>query len=140
MGPGVYFIHSAALPGVYLSPCVYLSPALIRINTVFIWFTQVKNPFSHMDCLFTKIQSNIAIWQYIAICSNTICNMALTRIVSPLVPTSAYKPTISCNTIRSYILIHATLLAKNGGLTNFNLIKLLALKNGTHYTYMLSCG
>ena len=34
MGPGVYFIRSAALPGVYLSPCVYMSLALIRINTV----------------------------------------------------------------------------------------------------------
>ena len=35
MGPGVYFFHFAALPGVYLSPCVYLSPALIRINTAY---------------------------------------------------------------------------------------------------------
>ena len=34
MGQGVYFIHSAALPGVYLSPCVYMSPALKQINTV----------------------------------------------------------------------------------------------------------
>ena len=34
MGPSVYFIHSAALPSVYLSPCVYMSLALIRINTV----------------------------------------------------------------------------------------------------------
>ena len=34
MGPGVYVFHSAALPGVYLSPCVYLSPALKRINMV----------------------------------------------------------------------------------------------------------
>ena len=39
---------------------------------------------THMKCLFTKIQSNIAIWQYIAIHSNTIRNMALTYIVSPL--------------------------------------------------------
>ena len=38
-----------------------------------------------MDCPFTKIQSNIAIWQYIAIPSNTICNKPLTHIVSPLV-------------------------------------------------------
>ena len=38
-----------------------------------------------MKCLFTKIQSNIAKWQYIAIHSNTICNMALTHIVSPLI-------------------------------------------------------
>ena len=44
-----------------------------------------QNPYSHMKCLFTKIQSNIAIWQYIAICSNTIRNMALNRIVSPLI-------------------------------------------------------
>ena len=34
MSPGVYFIHSAALPDVYLSPCAYVSPALIRINMV----------------------------------------------------------------------------------------------------------
>ena len=38
-----------------------------------------------MKCLFTKIQSNIAIWQYIAIHSNAICNMASTHIVSPLI-------------------------------------------------------
>ena len=37
-----------------------------------------------MKCHVTKIQSNIAIWQYIAIHANTIYNMALTRIVSPL--------------------------------------------------------
>ena len=47
-------------------------------------FLYCQNPYSHMKCLFTKIQSNIAIWQYIAIYSNTIRNMALTRIVSPL--------------------------------------------------------
>ena len=46
-----------------------------------------------MKCLFTKIQSNIAIWQYIAICSNTIRNMALTHIVSPLICTY-HKPNI----------------------------------------------
>ena len=34
MGPDVYFIHSAALSGVYLSHCMYMSPTLIRINTV----------------------------------------------------------------------------------------------------------
>ena len=34
MGPGVYFIHSAVLPSIYLSPCIYMSPALIRINMV----------------------------------------------------------------------------------------------------------
>ena len=33
-GPGVYFIHSAAPPGAYLSPHVYMSPALIWIT----WF------------------------------------------------------------------------------------------------------
>ena len=33
MGPGIYFIHSAALPS------VYLSPALIRINTVYNYVT-----------------------------------------------------------------------------------------------------
>ena len=37
-----------------------------------------------MKCLFTKIQSNIAIWQYIAIHSNAIRNTALIHIVSPL--------------------------------------------------------
>ena len=34
MAPDVYFIHSATLPTVYLSPCMYMSPALIQINTV----------------------------------------------------------------------------------------------------------
>ena len=38
-----------------------------------------QNPYSHMKCLFTKIQSNIAIH------SNIIRNIAFTRIVSPLV-------------------------------------------------------
>ena len=33
--PGVYFIYSAAIPSVYLSPGMYMSPALIRINTVY---------------------------------------------------------------------------------------------------------
>ena len=47
-------------------------------------------PYSHVKCLFTKIQSNIAIWQYIAIHSNTICNTALTHIVSPLIDTDTY--------------------------------------------------
>ena len=49
-------------------------------------FLYCQNPYFHAKCHFTKIQSNIAIWQYIAIYSNTICNMALTRIVSPLAP------------------------------------------------------
>ena len=30
----VYFIHSIVPPGIYLSPYVYMSPALIWINTV----------------------------------------------------------------------------------------------------------
>ena len=34
MNPGVYFVYSAAIPSEYLSPGVYTSPALIRINTV----------------------------------------------------------------------------------------------------------
>ena len=42
-------------------------------------FLYCQNPYSHMKCLFTKIQSNIAIWQYIAIYSNAIRSMALTR-------------------------------------------------------------
>ena len=33
-GPSIYFIHSAALPGMYVSPCMYMSPALIQIHTV----------------------------------------------------------------------------------------------------------
>ena len=41
-------------------------------------FLYCQNPYSHMN-VFTKIQSNIAIWQYIVIHSNTIRNMALTR-------------------------------------------------------------
>ena len=47
-------------------------------------FLYCQNPYFHMKCLFTKIQSNIAIWQYIAIHSNAIRNMASTHIVSPL--------------------------------------------------------
>ena len=43
-----------------------------------------------MKCLFTKIQSHIATWQYIAIHSNTIHNTALTHIVSPLVFDTGY--------------------------------------------------
>ena len=50
-----------------------------------------QNPYSHMKCLFTKIQSNIAIWQCIAIHLNTIRNMALTRIVSPLLCSQPYR-------------------------------------------------
>ena len=48
-------------------------------------FLYCRNPYSHMKCLFTKVQSNIAIWQYIAIHSNTVRNIALTCIVLPLV-------------------------------------------------------
>ena len=33
-GLGIYSINFAVLPSVYLSPCVYMSPALIRINMV----------------------------------------------------------------------------------------------------------
>ena len=32
MGPNIYLIYSAALPGVYLSPCVHMSPALMHAN------------------------------------------------------------------------------------------------------------
>ena len=53
-------------------------------------FLYCQNPYSHVKCLFTKIQSNIAIWQYIAIHSNTIRNTALTHIVSPLIHTHTY--------------------------------------------------
>ena len=34
MGPDVYFIHSVALSRVYLSHYMYMSPALMQINTV----------------------------------------------------------------------------------------------------------
>ena len=40
---------------------------------------------------FTKIQSNIVIWQYIAIYLNTTCNTALTHIVSFLLVATTYK-------------------------------------------------
>ena len=53
-------------------------------------FLYCQNPYSHMKHLFTKIRSNIAIWQYIAIHSNAIRNMALTHIVSPLVCMCVY--------------------------------------------------
>ena len=43
-----------------------------------------------MKCFFTKIQSNIAIWQYIAIHPNAIRNMVLTHIVSPLAATITF--------------------------------------------------
>ena len=48
-------------------------------------YSLLPNPYSHMKCLFIKIQSNIAIWQYIAIHSNTIRNTTLIHIVSPLI-------------------------------------------------------
>ena len=41
----IYFIHSPALPGVYLNPCMDMSPALIQINTVAI-FTQIVKVYS----------------------------------------------------------------------------------------------
>ena len=50
-----------------------------------------QNPYSHIKCIFTKIQSNIAIWQYIAIYLNTICNMTFTHIVSSLLVATTYK-------------------------------------------------
>ena len=50
-----------------------------------------QNPYSHIKCLFTEIQSDIAIWQYIAMHLNTIRNMALTRIVSLLSQHCSYK-------------------------------------------------
>ena len=34
MGSGIYLIHSVVLPGVYFSSSLYMSPALIWINTV----------------------------------------------------------------------------------------------------------
>ena len=63
----------------------YTLQFLIVIQGVYS-FLYCQNPYSHMKCLFTKIQSNIAIWQYIAIHSNAIRNTALIRIVSPLRP------------------------------------------------------
>ena len=33
-GLGIYFIYPVVLPSVYLSPCLYMSPALIWINMV----------------------------------------------------------------------------------------------------------
>ena len=40
-GLGIYFIHSAALPGIYLSTCMYMSPALIWINMVLYCYSVV---------------------------------------------------------------------------------------------------
>ena len=57
---------------------------LLYSYTGCIYFLYCQNPYSHMKCLFTKIQSNIAIRQYIPIHSNTISNIALIRIVSAL--------------------------------------------------------
>ena len=34
IGSGIHFICSVVLPGIYLSPCMYMISALIRINTV----------------------------------------------------------------------------------------------------------
>ena len=47
-------------------------------------FTLLPKPILSYEMSFTKIQSNILIWQYIAMHSNIICNTELTRIVSPL--------------------------------------------------------
>ena len=49
MGPSIYFIHSAALPSVCLSPCVYMSPALIWINTVMLFKKFLK--ITHLNKL-----------------------------------------------------------------------------------------
>ena len=61
---------------------------LLYSYTGCIFFSYCQNPYSHMKCLFTKIQLNIAIWQYIAIYSNAIRNMALIRIVLSLMVTT----------------------------------------------------
>ena len=53
MGPGVYFIHSAALPGMYLSPCVYMSVALIWINAVLSMVLEYTNTPNEV---FSKVQ------------------------------------------------------------------------------------
>ena len=57
---------------------------LLYSYTGYIFFSLLPKPIFPYEMSFTKIQSNIAIWQYIAIHSNTIRNMALTRIVSSL--------------------------------------------------------
>ena len=54
------------------------------IQGVAIFFSLLPKPMFLYKRSFSKIQSNIAIWQYIAIHSNTICNIAFTCIVSPL--------------------------------------------------------
>ena len=51
--------------------------------------TKMTGPLETWDY---KIQSNIAIWQYIAIHSNAIRNTALTRIVSPLIRVMETNP------------------------------------------------
>ena len=93
MDPGVYFIHSAALPVIYLNPCVYMSPALIWIDTVvsvivtvlFIvaWFTSLiqnvssitKYLYGHSDVFngflqVSRNQSGLLNWHNISIHSN----------------------------------------------------------------------
>ena len=51
MGPGIFF-HSTALPGVYLSPCMYLSPDLIWINTVLCnWIIDNHIHFNTSKCI-----------------------------------------------------------------------------------------
>ena len=54
------------------------------IQGVYILYVTAKTHIPIWN-VFIKMQSNIAIWQYIAIHSNTIFNTALTRIVSPLI-------------------------------------------------------
>ena len=63
---------------------------LLYGHTGCIFFTLLSKPIFPYEMSFSKILSNIAIWQYIAIHSNTICNTALTCIVSPLVITAVF--------------------------------------------------
>ena len=72
-----------------------------------------QNPYSHVKCLFTKIQSNIAIWQYIAIHSNTIRNTALTRIVSPLVSSSVPVWSAHITNIISISTVYCSILIRH---------------------------
>ena len=58
---------------------------LLYSYTECILFSLMPKPIFPYEISFYQIQSNIAIWQYIAIHSNAIRNMALTGIVSTLV-------------------------------------------------------
>ena len=53
---------------------------------------------------FTKIQSNITIWQYIVIHSNTICSTALTCIVSPLAAMYSHSSCINTDVTHIYLV------------------------------------